>query len=122
LLNGEPALARSWGCDGVHLTSAALAAATSRPDDLLCAASCHTRADLERAGELGLDFAVLGPVFPTPSHRGAPTLGWEGFATITAQAVLPVFALGGLEAADLPLAVTHGAHGVALRRAAWPGV
>jgi len=120
MLNGDTALARALGCDGVHWPSKDLAAATSRPSDLLCAASCHTRAELERAGELGLDFAVLGPVFATPSHPGAPTLGWERFAETVAETTLPVFALGGLGAADLPIAIAHGAHGVALRRGAWP--
>ncbi len=122
LLNGDVESARVFQCDGVHLTSSALAAATSRPADLLCAASCHTRAELERAGELGLDFAVLGPVFPTPSHPGAPTLGWERFAALSVDATLPVFALGGLGAGDLTSAIAHGAHGIALRRAAWPAV
>ncbi len=89
---------------------------------MLCAASCHTRDDIGRAGALGLDFAVLGPVAPTPSHPGARTLGWDGFATIAAETPLPIYALGGLELADLPIAVAHGAHGVALRRAAWPAV
>jgi 8-oxo-dGTP diphosphatase len=32
---------------------------------------------------------------------------------------LPIFALGGLTHADLDRAIAHGAHGVALRRAAW---
>jgi len=120
IFNGSVEMARALRCDGVHWTSKALAAATSRPDDLLCAASCHSRAELERAGELGLDFAVLGPVFATPSHAGAPTLGWERFAALVAETTLPVFALGGLGVADLPSAIAHGAHGVALRRAAWP--
>jgi 8-oxo-dGTP diphosphatase len=120
LCNGEIASAREWGCDGVHLTARALASIASRPRDLLCAASCHTRAEIERAGELGLDFAVLGPVFATPTHPGAQTLQWEGFAAIAAEATLPVFALGGLAGADLDDAVAHGAHGIALRRAAWP--
>ena len=120
LCNGEIASAREWGCDGVHLTARVLASTTSRPADLLCAASCHTRAEIERAGELQLDFAVLGPVFATPTHPGAPTLQWEGFAAIAAEATLPVFALGGLAGADLDDAVAHGAHGIALRRAAWP--
>ena len=31
LLNGDARQARAWGCDGVHWTSAALAAATARP-------------------------------------------------------------------------------------------
>ena len=120
LLNGDVELARAWDCDGVHLTSARLATATSRPDDLLCAASCHTRADIEHAGALGLDFAVLGPVLPTPSHPHAAALGWAEFAAIAALAPLPIFALGGLAGADLPVAIANGAHGVALRRGAWP--
>jgi 8-oxo-dGTP diphosphatase len=86
---------------------------------LLCAASCHTRAEIERAAALGLDFAVLGPVLPTPSHPGATMLGWDGFAAIAAEAPLPIYALGGLTRDDLDLAIAHGAHGVALRRAAW---
>jgi 8-oxo-dGTP diphosphatase len=120
LYNGDAELARAWDCDGVHWTSDALAAATTRPTGMLCAASCHTRADIARAGGLGLDFAVLGPVAPTPSHPGAPALGWEGFAAITAQTPLPIYALGGLDHGDLSIAIAHGAHGVALRRAAWP--
>jgi 8-oxo-dGTP diphosphatase len=120
LCNADVASARAWGCDGVHLTAHALAEATSRPDDLVCGASCHTRVEIERAGELGLDFAVLGPVFATPTHPTAATLGWDGFAEIVADTPLPVFALGGLGTSDVDDAVAHGAHGVALRRAAWP--
>ena len=120
LLNGGVEHARAWGCDGVHWTSDALAAATGRPDGMLCAASCHTRSDIEHAGRLGLDFAVLGPVLPTPSHPDGQPLGWEAFAAIAAQTTLPIYALGGLAPADLSIAIAHGAHGIALRRAAWP--
>ncbi len=122
LWNGDVERARAWGCDGVHWTSDALAAATARPQDMLCGASCHLRADVDRAGALGLDFVVLGPVAPTPSHPGGMTSGWEGFAAIAAQTPLPIYALGGLGPADLPVAIAHGAHGVALRRAAWPAI
>jgi 8-oxo-dGTP diphosphatase len=86
---------------------------------MLCAASCHDSAELARAGELGLDFAVLGPVAATPSHRHASPLGWERVAELLRATPLPVYALGGLTRDDLETAVTHGAHGVALRRAAW---
>ena len=121
LLNGDAALARAWGCAGVHWTAAALAAASERPEGMLCAASCHSAEEVARAGALGLDFAVLGPVLPTPTHSGAPALGWERFAAIAGTAPLPVFALGGLSRGDLDAAINHGAHGVALRRAAWEG-
>jgi 8-oxo-dGTP diphosphatase len=119
LLNGTAERARQWRCGGVHWTAAALATATERPAGILCAASCHTRTEIEHAAALGLDFVVLGPVQPTPSHPGAITLGWEGFATAATKASLPVYALGGLTRDDLDTAIAHGAHGIALRRAAW---
>lgn len=121
LLNGTAEDARRLGCDGVHWTSAMLASAAQRPADMMAAASCHTLADIARAGELGLDFAVLGPVAATPTHPMAVPLGWQGFAATIARTRLPVYALGGLAAADLDPAIEHGAQGVALRRAAWPG-
>ena len=119
LLNGSEGSARAWGCAGVHRTSAALAAATARPEDLLCSASCHARDEIAKAGALSLDFALLGPVAPTPTHPDAIALGWDGFAAVAAGASLPVFALGGLSRSDLDTAIAHGAHGIALRRAAW---
>jgi 8-oxo-dGTP diphosphatase len=120
LLNGDDTDARKLGFAGVHWTSQRLAAATSRPEDMLVAASCHTRDDIERAGSLSLDFAMLGPVRPTPTHPSAAVIGFDGFAARVAHATLPVFALGGLTAADLDNAIGHGAHGVAAMRAAWP--
>jgi 8-oxo-dGTP diphosphatase len=119
LLNGDSEHARAWGCAGVHWTAAALAAASARPAAMLCAASCHTRAEIDKAAALGLDFAVLGPVRATPTHPDASPLGWAGFARDVAATEIPVFALGGLRAADLDDAIMQGAHGVALRRAAW---
>ena len=119
LWNGTEEDARAAGCDGVHWTSAALAEAVARPQGLLAAASCHTPDDVARAGALGLDFAVLGTVLPTPTHPDAVPVGWDGFAASVAGTRLPVYALGGLTSADLVQAIDHGAHGVALRRAAW---
>jgi 8-oxo-dGTP diphosphatase len=120
LLNGTVEHARAWGCAGVHWTAAALAAASARPAGMLCAASCHTEEEIAKCSALGIDFAVLGPVLPTPTHPEAPALGWEGFAARVAATAIPVYALGGLSAGDLETAIMHGAHGVALRRAAWP--
>lgn len=119
LWNGTAEEARHAGCDGVHWTSAALRVATARPEGMLCAASCHDVHEVTFAGRLALDFAVLGAVAPTPTHPEAVPLGWEGFARAVEGARLPVHALGGLCAADLDVAIAHGAHGVALRRAAW---
>jgi len=119
LLNGDAQTARALGCDGIHWSSARLAAAAARPDDMLCAASCHDARELKQAAHIGVDFVVLGPVKPTPSHPQARPLGWEHFAELVRGTPMPVYALGGLDRADLDTAIAGGAHGIALRRAAW---
>jgi 8-oxo-dGTP diphosphatase len=119
LLNGDADTARRIGFAGVHWTAARLADARSRPGDMLCAASTHDAAELAKAAKLGVDFVVLGPVCATPLHPAARPLGWPRFADLVQRSPLPVYALGGLAHADLDTAIAHGAHGVALRRAAW---
>ena len=119
LINSDAELAQEIGADGVHLTSTQLATCSVRPDLPWCAASCHNKEELQRAGELGLDLAVLGPVLPTQSHPGAAHLGWETFGEIAAGSAIPVYALGGLCRDDMETAWRHGAHGIALLRQAW---
>lgn len=120
LLNGEAAVAQRAGADGVHLTSARLAQLEARPVVELVGASCHDAEELARAAALGADFAVLGPVLPTPSHPDAAAMGWKMFAGLAANYPLPVYALGGLEPADLEVAWRCGAHGISMMRGAWP--
>lgn len=119
LINGDVALAQAVGADGVQLTSSQLTEIAARPAVELCAASCHSIEELQRAEILGCDLAVLSPVLPTLSHPGAPHLGWETFAAIAAGSSIPVFALGGLQPGDMQTAWRHGAHGIALLRQAW---
>jgi 8-oxo-dGTP diphosphatase len=104
---------------GVHMTSQALMEASARPQAALVGASCHDEAQLAQAGRLGLDYAVLGPVRETASHPGVAGIGWERFAELARHRPMPIYALGGLSRADLAEARRHGAHGVALLRAAF---
>lgn len=119
LLHDDPARVQALGADGVHLNSASLMACRERPQGW-CGASVHDAAELAQASALGLDYAVLGSVLATPSHPGAATLGWEGFGRLLAQGwPLPVYALGGMQAADITTAQALGGQGVAMLRAAW---
>ena len=113
LVSGGPA------ADGVHFTAAELMALRARPAGGLLAASCHNVEELGHAMAIGMDFAVLGPVKPTATHPGAPSLGWEGFRRIADGAAIPVYAIGGLDAEDLHDARRAGAHGIAMIRGAW---
>ncbi|MCE5181056.1 MAG: Nudix family hydrolase [Betaproteobacteria bacterium] len=119
VINSDVELARAVGADGVQLASAQLLALITKPEFDLVGASCHDQAELERAATLDLDFAVLSPVKPTQSHPGAPVLGWERFAQLAANRPMPIYALGGVSAADLDEARQHGAHGIAMLRGAW---
>lgn len=116
VVNDDSELARRIGAQGVHWSAATLAGTLARPDCTWAGASCHTRSELLRAAELGLDYALLGPVLPTATHPGHGGLGWPHFAELVRGLGIPVFALGGMSRELLPVAQAHGAHGIALMR------
>jgi len=116
LINDDEDIARRIGADGLHLSAARLADCRQRPEFDWVGASCHGTGELRRAAELGLDYALLGPVLPTPTHPEARGLGWEEFSRLTDDIPIPVFALGGMQKGMLPLAQDRGGHGIALMR------
>jgi len=119
LINDDAGLADAVGADGVHYTARSLMGLSARPARPLVAASCHDAQELARAMQLELDFVLLGPVNATPSHPGVQTLDWPGFAALARGASVPIFAIGGMRAADLDVARCHGAHGLAMIRGSW---
>jgi 8-oxo-dGTP diphosphatase len=116
LINDDEVLARRVGAHGLHLSSLRLAQIAQRPDFDWVAASCHTSTDLARAANLNIDFAVLGPLLPTPTHPEASGIGWEAFARLLERSPLPIYALGGLREDLSETALEHGAQGIALMR------
>lgn len=120
LVNGSIEIARVLNANGVHLTAGQLMKLGSRPTELeLAGASCHDAQELARAAEIGVDFVVLGPVLPTPSHPGLAELGWNRFKALIKDFPLPVYALGGMREADAATAWQAGAHGISMMRGAW---
>jgi 8-oxo-dGTP diphosphatase len=122
LINAAPSILGKVDAEGVHLTSEQLWALSERPrttHDKWLAASCHTAAELAHATAIGVDFAVLAPVVATTTHPDAIVLGWDGFRALVAQTPMPVYALGGMTAADLPRAIEAGAQGIAAIRGFW---
>ncbi len=116
VINDDEEIARRTGADGVHLSAARLATCTRRPDFAWVGASCHDTAEIARAGELAFDYALLGPVLPTPTHPESSGIGWTEFERLLAGNTLPVLALGGMRMEMLTTAQGHGAHGIALMR------
>jgi thiamine-phosphate pyrophosphorylase len=120
LVNDRLDVALAAGADGAHLPSAGVAPREARRllgPRALVGVSCHSEADVLRARDGGADYATFGPIFDTPSKRayGAPV----GVAALRAAAShgLPLVALGGVAAADVPEVLAAGARGVAAIRA-----
>lgn len=120
LINGDPDFASRVGADGIHLPSRALARLDQRPSRGWVAASCHGTDELVSAVQLGVDFAVLGPVGATASHPEREPMGWTAFADLVRDQPLPVFALGGLSPNDYTAARRCRGQGIAGIRGFWP--
>jgi len=122
LLNTDnPDLVTKLGADGIHLKSRQLMSLNERPlpASLLVGASCHNLEEIRQAENIAADFVVLSPVKKTASHPQVQPIGWPGFETMARQSRLPVYALGGMVAADVDQARQSGGQGVAMLGAAW---
>ncbi|KZY60219.1 hypothetical protein A3742_09255 [Oleiphilus sp. HI0071] len=83
----------------------------------LIGASCHNAEELAMAESLGMHYALLSPVQMTASHPEQSGIGFEAFQKMVARCGMPVYALGGLDQADMSAAVNSGAQGIAAIRA-----
>jgi thiamine-phosphate pyrophosphorylase len=103
LIADDPALASEIGV-GLHLPQARMREALHwrcRHPHWIITSSTHSLGALMHAQ--ALDAVFLSPVFPTGSHKGAPSLGPARAAFIAAQAPVPVYALGGITARNAAL-------------------
>ena len=121
VVNDRADIARAAGADGVHLTTRSLEASVVRRafgPDFLVGVSAHTAEEARAARDAGADFALLGPVFATPSKLPyGPPLGLERFgAAARALSPFPVLALGGITLGNARDAFAAGAAGVAAIR------
>ena len=121
LLNCAPHLVPELGAHGVHLTGRRLLELERRPlgPGYLVAASCHSREEVSHAGKLGLDFIVVSPVRHTASHPATPAIGLDGLRSMCEAAAMPVYALGGMQEADIETAWHCGAQGIAAISGLW---
>lgn len=115
LIGLDADLAESVGADGIHLPERALerasALAAARPDWLITGAA-HSAAAL--SGATGLDAAVLSPVFAAGGASAArPPLGVKAFSELARTATVPVYVLGGIDAANARVLIGTGACGLA---------
>jgi len=116
LVAGDARLAGRVGADGLHLPEIMAPRARcwrARRRHWLITVSAHSGAALAALSGRGADAALLGPVFATASHPGAPCLGPTRFAALVKTSPVPVYALGGISVDTAARLKRSGAVGIA---------
>lgn len=115
-VNDRVDVALAGGADGVHLGGGSMSVADVHAiaPDLEIALSTHTLAEVAAAAaDPRVSFVVFGPVFDTPSKRiFGPPRGLEKLREACLFPI-PVVALGGVQADNIPACFRAGASGVA---------
>lgn len=118
LVAGDPHLATEVDADGLHLPERALLRADiqvrlfQRRGKLVSAAT-HIPASVRKAERLGLDAALISPIYETASHPGARSLGILRFARMAKRVRIRPIALGGINPSRLNRLLAAGAAGLA---------
>jgi thiamine-phosphate pyrophosphorylase len=118
MINDRADIALGVGADGVHLRADSMPVSVARRllgSDHLIGVSAHSAEEVVRAESDGADFAVLGPIYETPSKRAfGPPIGLRVLEEAGRRCQIPIFAIGGITVERVAEARMAGAHGVAV--------
>ena len=117
-INDRSDVALAVDAAGVQLGNASIPVQTARTllgTGKLIGFSAHSLEEAKQAERNGADFVLFGPVYFTPSKApyGAPQ-GLAPLKEIVENLALPVYAIGGITAANVADTMASGSRGVAL--------
>ncbi len=114
VVNGPTSVALEAGASGVHLPESARLNLSPLQGSLLVGRSVHSLESARKAAAEGVDYIILGTVFPSASHPGGVTVGTELVTEVTSAVDIPVIGIGGITAHNAADVVAAGAAGVAV--------
>lgn len=117
LINDRVDIALAAGADGVHLGQDDLPLPEARallgPDRIL-GATAHTVEEALRAQAEGADYLGVGAMFPTGTKTNTIPTSADTLKAICAAVSIPVVAIGGVTAQNLPTLAGTGIAGAAM--------
>jgi thiamine-phosphate pyrophosphorylase len=123
LLNDNPALAVSSGCDGVHVGQDDMPAAQARAvlgKKLMLGVTCHGSRDLAMdAGHAGADYVAFGAFFPSTTKEAPAMAELELLSWWSELMELPCVAIGGITPENCQPLITAGADFLAVSASVW---
>jgi thiamine-phosphate pyrophosphorylase len=120
IVNDHPDVAAEAGADGVHVGQEDMPVAQVREmvgPDMLIGLSTHAPAEIDAVDPQLVDYIGVGPVHATPTKPGRPAVGLELVRYAAANAPVPFFAIGGLDAENLGVVLDAGATRACVLRA-----
>lgn len=123
IIDDNVQLVKEIGADGVHLGKKDMPIAEARKilgDDFIIGGTANTFEDVKMHYEASADYIGCGPFRFTTTKKGlSPILGLEGYSEITRQMReaginIPIVAIGGITAEDIPAIMKIGVSGIAL--------
>ena len=123
IIDDHVALVKKIGADGVHLGKLDMPVGEARKilgDSFIIGGTSNTFEDIAMHAAAGADYIGCGPFrFTTTKKNLSPVLGLEGYQTLVAKMrenglTLPIVAIGGINAADIPAIMRTGVSGIAL--------
>ncbi len=120
IVNDHVDIALVAAADGVHLGPDDLSVGAARRlahDGFLIGASASNPDTARSAVDAGADYVGSGPAFATPVKKEKGVIGPEGVKAVTASVDVPVFAIGGIEEANVAQLTALGLRRVCAIRA-----
>ncbi len=120
IINDRPDIAAIVGADGVHLGQDDLPVAEARRllrPGALVGRSTHSLGQVRTAVDEGADYIGFGAIFDTATKAKPIVVGTEALAEVLAEVSLPVVAVGGITADNIPQLRAVGAKCVAVSSA-----
>lgn len=117
IVNNDATLAVELGADGAHVGQDDLPASQARAilgAERKLGVSTHDLTQLRAAEADGADYVGFGPCFPSETKGYADGLPLDSIAQAAASARLPLFAIGGIDLANLPTLVDAGIRRIAV--------
>lgn len=124
IINDFPELVPSVGADGAHVgqddlsvedarwrAGRALAGEVPLP---IIGKSTHSVEQAVAAAEAGADYIGFGPLYPTPTKAGRPSIGLAHVAQVHELVSIPIFCIGGIKLENLEDVVAAGARRVVI--------
>ena len=118
VLNDYPDMAAEIGADAVHVGQDGGSLADVRKivgPGVLVGRSTHSLEQAQQAKREGADYIGFGPLFPTGTKPGRPSIGLQDIATAQEYAGdMPMFCIGGINGTTLPAVLQAGAKRVVI--------